>query len=288
MRSAKRIFVMLLIVALMATVFAGCGSKDEPEDNPVATSTATPAPTPASEETPTLKPEETPINTVEGHENPATEAPVESSEPHDEDSEENQEDTSDPGVEGSDDNQVDADRVLGSMDGNTYTNDFFGFTITLPEGWIALSREELVQLYSMMAELIDNDMEGIAIDLEKQQVIPLMMVNNPMSGSNIICMAQNMGQLAGLIKDTQSYLNILAQSVKAQGLDVNTNDMETVTIGGQEFGRFSATYSQNGMEVSQNIYFFLKHNFSVLFTLSSLNNEDAQLLMNAMNTLSFN
>ena len=279
MKSVKKVLAILLVAILMATAFAGCGKKDEPEDLPEATTGAT------AEETATPEPEETPATTPEGTAEPA----IETSEPVPENTEE-------PVVEPSESEpetgrQVSTDEVLGTVEGNTYTNQYFGFTLTIPEGWYIASREELALLLAAAADILSGDTEGETIDLESQQIIPLLFTatadpfNQSGTNANMVCLAQNIAEYSRLIKDARSLMNIQIQGIKAQGMDMTFDDVEVIDIVGQEVARVQIFA---GMEIRQTMYAFMKDGFAVVFTLLSFTDEEARLLADMMNSLSFN
>ena len=282
MKSIKKVLAIVLVVILMATAFAGCGKKDEPEDLPEATTGAT------TEETATPEPEETPSNTPEGTAEPA----IETSEPVPENTEE-------PVVEPSESTpetgrQASTDEVLGTIEGDTYTNQYFGFSLTIPEGWYIASREELALLLAAAADILSGDTEGETIDLESQQIIPLFFTasvdpfNQTGTNAYMVCLAQNIAEYASLIKDARSLMNIQVQGIKAQGMDMTFDDVEVIDIDGQEVARVSGVQIFAGMEIRQTMYAFMKDGFAVVFTLLSFTDEEARLLADMMNSLSFN
>jgi len=276
MKSIKKVLAIVLVVILMATAFAGCGKKDEPEDLPEATTGAT------TEETATPEPEETPSNTPEGTAEPA----IETSEPVPENTEE-------PVVEPSESTpetgrQASTDEVLGTIEGDTYTNQYFGFSLTIPEGWYIASREELALLLAAAADILSGDTEGETIDLESQQIIPLFFFNQTGTNAKMVCLAQNIAEYASLIKDARSFMNIQIQGIKAQGMDMTFDDVEVIDIDGQEIASVSGVQTFAGIEIRQTMYAFMKDGFAVVFTLSSFTDEEARLLADMMSSLSFN
>lgn len=45
----------------------------------------------------------------------------------------------------------------GVTDGNTYTNEYFGFTATLDESWTFFTSDEIAQLTGQVVDLLDNE-----------------------------------------------------------------------------------------------------------------------------------
>lgn len=279
MKSVTKLLAVFLVIILVVAAFAGCGKKNEPEDTPEDKTSA------AIKETPSPEPKDTPTNTPEDTETPGTETP----EPiPPEDTAEPVSETPSPTPETAE--GTNADQVLGTVKGNTYTNSFFGFSLTMPEGWYIASREEMAQIF---AAYLDSGAEGADIDLETAQILPLLFTatydpftyqgTNP----NIVCLAQNISQYASMVKDARSLLNIQVQAVKAQGMDMTFGDIEVINIDGQEIARVHGVQNYEGIEIGQTVYSFMKEGFAVLFTLSSYTDEEAQQLNELMGSMTF-
>lgn len=194
-------------------------------------------------------------------------------------------------------NKVEIGKALGSLDGSHYTNEYFGFSIDLPKDWYIASREDLASLMSLTADYLKSGADSEQIDLAMQQVIPMFLASttNPLTADaatqtpspSIFCIAPNMAAYKSMITDTTSYLNIMIQSVKAQGLDMQFGEIELLTIDGQEMGKVTGTLTQGEIKLTQTLYAMLKGDYAVNFTLSGYSAEDTVILENAMKTLSF-
>ncbi len=75
------------------------------------------------------------------------------------------EDDNDADAEGEDDGEVSqsyTDKyVLGSYDGNTYTNDYFGIAITIDDDWTYNSKEQILAANQMASELVSDDFSDV-------------------------------------------------------------------------------------------------------------------------------
>ena len=45
----------------------------------------------------------------------------------------------------------------GTTTGNTYTNEYFGFTCTLDESWVFLDRDQISQVTGQVSDILDSD-----------------------------------------------------------------------------------------------------------------------------------
>lgn len=288
MKSIKRVFAIFLVIMLMATAFAGCGKTEQPQDTPDVTTTGNTdeTSTPEPEETPTSTPTSTPTNTpTNTPEEPSKEPSEEPSVKPEEPATETPGATSEPAQTG----EVEADLVLGTVEGNTYTNGYFGFTLPIPEGWFVATREQLAQLLNAALDYLENDSGAGTIDLETLQIVPLIIIAEQdlsSSNSNLACTAQNISQFGGLIKDLQTYMNVAVQGLKTQGIELS-GDIEYLSIDGQEIARVSGKQNMAGVTFNQTIYVFMKNGFIVMFTLGSTTDEGMQKLENIMSGVSF-
>lgn len=288
MKSIKRVFAIFLVIMLMATAFAGCGKTEQPQDTPDVTTTGNTdeTSTPEPEETPTSTPTSTPTNTpTNTPEEPSKEPSEEPSVKPEEPATETPGATSEPAQTG----EVEADNVLGTVEGNTYTNGYFGFTLPIPEGWYVATGEQLSQIINASLEYLNGDSENPTISLAKQMFIPLILIaeQDPSSSNfNLTCTAQNISKFGGLVKDLQTYMNAAVQGLKAQGLEPS-GDVEYLNIGGQEFGKISGKQSMAGITFNQAIYCFMKNGFIVMFTLGSTTDEGMQMLEDVMKGITF-
>lgn len=290
MKRVERALAILLALILLVSVLAGCGKKQEPADKTgdiagdVADTTDT-----GDVKTETPKPGETPSAMPGDAGEPVVETPPATPQESEEPAEPSEGSEIDPGSAGG----VDADDVYGRVEGNTYTNPYFGFTVAIPEGWYIASREEFAQILQNTMDFLNSETGEGTIDLEAMQVIPMLFTSfyplDYAGGTNpyISIMAQNISQYAAFIKDARSYLNIRVQGIKASGIDMTFEEVETVKISGKELARVKGIQTFAGIDVYQTMYVFLKDGFAVLFTLSSFTEEEARQLEDVMNSVNF-
>jgi|GEM_PF-672726 len=298
MKRAEKAIAIFLVFILLVSVLAGCGKKEEPADkttdipgDAAADITGDGEAGAGNEKTGTPKPAETPPATPEASKKPAVETP----EPTPAGSEEPSPEPPKPS-EGSEPGsgkagEADPGNIYGTVEGNTYVNKHFGFSLPIPEGWYIASREEFAQMLSVFAGYLGSG-EGETVDLEAEQIIPLLFASvyplDYSDGTNpyISIMARNISKYA-FVKDARIFLNLQAQVLKSQDMGFSFGDVEAVSIGGQELARIKGVQDFLGVSINQDIYAFLKDEFVVLFTLSSFNGDEARLLEDVMKGVTF-
>lgn len=280
MKSVKKVLALVIVFILMAASFAACGRMSGDADRN------------ADEEvtaTPTGEPDQTPEATPEATDEASPE-PTETPEATQEETPAPSPESTGEAQSGADGTKVNSDEVLGSVNGNTYTNEYFGFSIEIPDGWFVASQEQMAQIFQLTSDYLKNSSD---IDLMQQKLIPLLFTasgdpftNAAGSGPSINIIAENISATKSLIPDAQTYLNVAQVSMKqqVQGMEITFGDIETLTIDGQDVAKVAMTTTPaEGSETKQTMYAVLKGDYVLVFTASF----ESEELDNAMNTLSF-
>lgn len=177
--------------------------------------------------------------------------------------------------------------TTGAYDGNTYTNDFFGLTYSVPDGWVIASREDLIAIFEASTEAVGSDDKEAekSMKLGEQEIVYLGYVApheyDYMEGSNpnLNLLCENL-QAAGLvIRDSAAYVEAALDDLRSQydsmGVAYSIADPTTETIGGAEFSVIDATLTGDGYEVYQRMLCTVKNNYALVFTLTWY--DDAEL-----------
>lgn len=140
---------ILILCVLMVLCFCGC--------QPAATEPVDVDETPSEEPTPVDEPEDK--NDEEDIADNEEDADVADEEPADTET-----DVDEEPIE-----EIEKHSMLGVVDGSAYTNDDLGFSVTLPEGWVFATDDEITALYDLTPEKINE-----ALTSETFQQIPLL------------------------------------------------------------------------------------------------------------------
>jgi hypothetical protein len=102
----------------------------------------------------------------------------------------------------------------GTIEGNTYTNEFGGLTFEKPESWVYATDEEIAEIMGIGADLISDpgtDFEKAM--LEKQSIYDMMAQDNA-TGSNVIVYYENLALVVGGTKTTEDeYIELLKKGL---------------------------------------------------------------------------
>ncbi len=214
----KKIIVLLTVLALMLSLFVGCGSKEE---EPIGGSVSANTPAPTAQPEPEDKPEP--------EDNPGKEPAEEPAE----------EETFDTGV----------------IIGGTYSNEFLGINCNLDSNWIFFDEAQMAQINGLTAESIDD--EGIKTQLEESGVIYDLYAMTIDGGGTINIALEDLGLIYGSILSEDGYADIaikqLPEALESTGMSDVSCEKVTVEFCGEEHTAINVTGTMEGLELYETL-----------------------------------
>ena len=152
--------------------------------------------------------------------------------------------------------------ITKSDDGVTYTNEYFGLTVTKPSGWYSQSPEATMKLNKAGASMMAGDNQNMKAVFEQslKSTVPVFAFFQSEPGApvrtnpNVISVAENISVMPG-IKTGCDYLyharNALSHAAIKMEISPGCN---TVKHGKANLGYFDLTTHLNGLDVSQRYY----------------------------------
>lgn len=164
---------------------------------------------------------------------------------------------------------IPADKVIdkGAIEGSSYKNDQFKFSLNWPEEW-----------YSYTPSDTSQESNFILFQLCRYKM------DSPMINYNLTCAVQEIN--SNVISNWKDYLKGIAAALKAKNYEVNINN-PSQTFGGRNFDVVDAQTAFNGIDIKIRAYVTVIDNYSVLFTAVYTKDEELNELNNVMNTLKF-
>ncbi len=137
---------------------------------------------------------------------------------------------------------TDKEFSAGVTDGNTYTNEYFGFAATLDENWTMLTKDQITQVTGQTAEILDDDNLAKMYD-DGKVVMEMYGVRSDNSTVNIT--VENLGTINGAKYDESGYvdesLKQLPDQLSAGGFTDIKTEKTTVTFAGTEHDGITIT-----------------------------------------------
>ena len=183
----------------------------------------------------------------------------------------------------------------GFQEGTKYSNDYFGITAKVPEGWYIQSREENSILENIGRQTTGQAGEGMSVTtpIGELQVIYLIstlkfdpgtsVTYNP--GINVI--ANNLTQSDSVISD-QVYLQKLKEQLEAfPNFTTSEAGISTVNIGGKKLATMGAETKLGEILVKQTYFAKVIKEYAIQITISYTNEEEKTMLLGALEDFKF-
>lgn len=114
--------------------------------------------------------------------------------------------------------------ALPERSGNTYSSKSLGAKMTIDEGWVFSTDEEIAELNNIVLDAAgDNYVES----LKKADMFYDMMAANETTGDNISVVFQNMGLIYGKVITAETYLNLSKTSVEDMLTEMGAENIES-------------------------------------------------------------
>ena len=147
---------------------------------------------------------------------------------------------------------TDKEFSAGVTDGNTYTNEYFGFAATLDENWTMLTEEQIAQITGQTAEALDD--ENLAKMYDDGKVV-MEMYGVRSDNSTVNITVENLGTINGAKYDESGYvdesLKKLPDQLSAGGFTDIKTEKTTVTFAGTEHDGIIITASVQSTAVHE-------------------------------------
>lgn len=173
---------------------------------------------------------------------------------------------------------------IGKTDGNTYSNEFLGTTLKLPDSWTIATTKELGEIFEISDEVLanyDGDAEKQAKLAEEESQYLLYASKHPSDyidgyNASLNIISTNLG-LAGLaVSDPKDYVQIAIDDMKSSDPSYTFDEIKTEKIGETEFATSHITADLGeGITCVIRIYCMIKNNYAVAITASGA--DDAEL-----------
>ena len=202
-----------------------------------------------------------------------------------------------PGCNKANSRKIPKDFDYGTWTGTTYRNDFFGFSITIPEGWHVTGSDGMKtaihEAQDLLGDAINQSEMEKMVKISDITTANLFLVSrysdeqameleafNP----NIGLFAENLGE-AGKRIDQAKYVSLFRQNLTKAIPGIVFKSETNKTIGGLEFTSVQTQFTIQEILISQEHLVCLKNGFAITFVLSTLEESEKSLLDDIIATL---
>lgn len=112
----------------------------------------------------------------------------------------------------------------GKVAGSTYTNEYFGFAVTLTEefGWTYLTDEQIAQVTGQTADILDSDKMAEAYDSGKV-VMEMYAMRDDYASVNVT--VEKLGKVNGVLLDEEGYVDASLSALPEQLVTAGYTDV---------------------------------------------------------------
>lgn len=182
-----------------------------------------------------------------------------------------------------------------SIENSVYSNEFFGFTLQIPDNWYTQNKEARQMLMDAGSEALTGDDKNLkaAMDASKAKAGNLLSVfRHPLGtpvafNANLICIAEQIEQFPG-IKTANDYFYHVRQLAQKGQMEITFADKSyPETLGGIEFNILEDQISLGEMVIKQKHYVAIMKGYALDFIVTFETQEDLESLQQMLQTLSF-
>lgn len=185
---------------------------------------------------------------------------------------------------------------MGVMEGTTYTNEYFGFTFTIPEKWTLLSEEEKESIMNDFITALPSDSKDLKKQLEKSKAKTLHLVSaykypieiNFTFNPNLGCSAEKLSlKNRFIIKSGEDYLTLFKSSIEKLKLPFTFTDISSEELGGKDFDVMVASIEIQDIKICQKFYSTIINGYALTFAVSYMTEKQLNDLNNILETIKF-
>jgi hypothetical protein len=182
---------------------------------------------------------------------------------------------------------------FGSFEGLVYTNEFFGLSVTAPEGWFIQDRQGQLAGMEMGGEMIAGDDENLraAMKAGKINTVPLFAVYEHPVGTSVPFNASVQGVAERIshapgIQRGRDYLAHVRKGLQAGQMSITFEDgYQTAKLGGRSFDVLRMTTHLGNLNISQEYYAIVHKGYALGFVLSYIGQEQQAKAMSMLDSI---
>jgi hypothetical protein len=183
----------------------------------------------------------------------------------------------------------------GSLDGNAYTNDYFGLTLTLPEGWKVQGEAVRERNREAGRRLFDTKDPAARARLEKAvgNTLNLLTAYQYRVGAAVhfnpafLCAAEKIPEAAAGATEAD-YMDVLKQTFRHSQAPITIDrDVYTEQVGGETFYALDITTRFPNAIGHQRYYTRIRRGYALSLVLTYLTDEQLRTLEGVVNSVRF-
>lgn len=168
----------------------------------------------------------------------------------------------------------DKEVTLGVTESGSYTNDYFGLSLSFPKEWVFQNADQMMEIVKAGQEVVagGNEAKSKMLDLAKTKTLNLLMasqfpLDSGKTGPSTIAVAEKISMLQG-IKTGKDYLESSKKLLVDSKLPYEFKDITTVKVGGKDMDLMQASINTGTVVVTQDYYSMILDGYALNFILT--------------------
>ncbi|MHA6531880.1 hypothetical protein [Paenibacillus sp. BAC0078] len=168
----------------------------------------------------------------------------------------------------------DKEVTLGVTESGSYTNDYFGLSLSFPKEWVFQNADQMMEVVKAGQEAVagGNEAKSKMLDLAKTKTLNLLMaskfpLDSGKTGPSAVAVAEKISMLQG-IKTGKDYLESSKKLLVDSKLPYEFKDVTTVKVGGKDMDLMQATINTGTVVVTQDYYSIIMDGYALNFILT--------------------
>lgn len=187
-----------------------------------------------------------------------------------------------------------ADFDYGHLENGNYLNTYFGFTLSLPRGWMVQSQQQMDKMTKEGAEFASGDNKELKAQMKASEVnsANLLSVFKYSQGSvakfnpSLMLVAENLRNFPA-IKDGEHYLFQVRNMLQQTKLHYQSIDSVYghENLGGRDFSRMNSVMLYQDLQIHQSYFSLLSKSFSLSAVISYTADSDRVALEKVLHSI---
>lgn len=164
--------------------------------------------------------------------------------------------------------------TTGAFDGQTYGNEFFGLSLTVPADWRIALKDEMQRQFGVDKAQVGSDDKQVEQELKlgEQKTLYLLYVSEFPQGhvgsfnSNIILTCENLKLTGQKVKTAKEYLLAAADKIDKELYSYQLDEIDEENIGPVKVATAYAELEINGIPLRQRHFAALRNGYALLMT----------------------
>lgn len=169
--------------------------------------------------------------------------------------------------------------AMGTVEGSVYTNELFGISLQLPEGWSFATAQELALAAGLTENMFDDTAIGALVETGAAPTIMLAM--DELGTSNINMNVQKLTEdlSAGLDEYTTMTAELMPALLESSGMTVSNMETKQANFAGESRLGIAYDVEISGVAMSQFIYFLAADDYLATVTFNAPTVEEVDAMV---------